>query len=716
VQAIEAWSISAQLADFTAGVLSLAGAAYFLAILVVMLYVSMVLIGRRHWFSGEGRSELVAHYVVRTLALALVGVGVVGALGHHNLRIDATSEKLSSLSPQTVALLHSLKVERPVQIEAFVSPQVPEKYVQSRMTLLRVLDALSAAGGGKIQTQVHDTDRFTEEAALADRTYGIEAREVTTLSHGVLKPDHIYLHVAVKCGLQKEPVMFIDQDTPVEYDLIRAICTVTQQKREKLGILTTDAQLYGGINFQTMGSNPNWPIVDELAKQYELVRVDPSKPIAGNFKALLAVQPSTLGPQEMNNFIEAVRGGMPTAILEDPAPIWCQMPATSMPRQSPGGMPFMQPQRLPKGDISQLWDLLGVDFTDRQVVWQNYNPYPKIEQLGETPEFVFVGKGSGAAEPFNPNDPISSGLQQMLFPFPGAARKLNASNLDFIPLATTGDKTGTVNYSELVEQSPMGTRLNPNAPLLRTRENYVLAAHIRGKVALSPAGEPENPPAGAKGKKPEPPKPKYSNLNVVLVADADMLSQFFFQLRERTEIPDLDIHLNLDNIAFVLNALDSLAGDNRFIDVRKRRPKYRTLTRIEQWTEKDRKEAADEIEKYQKDVKAEGDKLQKGIDDKLAEMKQKKDVDPQQLAIDLIAAAQELDRQKAVKVEQLRREADQARVRTETHLAAQIRAAQSWAKLMTVLLPPIPPLAIALVVFLTRRSREREGVARSRLR
>ena len=54
----------------------------------------------------------------------------------------------------------------------------------------------------------------------------------------------------------KEPVIFIDQDTPVEYDLIRAICTVTQQKREKLGILTTDAQLYGGINFQTMGTQP----------------------------------------------------------------------------------------------------------------------------------------------------------------------------------------------------------------------------------------------------------------------------------------------------------------------------------------------------------------------------------------------------------------------------------------------------------------------------
>ena len=408
------------MADFASGVLGLAGVAYFFAIPVVMLYVSMVLIGRRHWFSGEGRSERVAHYVVRTLALVLIGAGVVGTLRHHNLRFDATSEKLSSLAPQTVELLQSLKTQRPVQIEAFISPEVPEKYVQPRMTLLRVLGELEAAGGGNIRVQIHDTERFTQEAELADKTYGIEAREVTTMSHGVVKADHIYLHVAVKCGLQKEPVIFIDQDTPVEYDLVRAICTVTQQKREKLGILATDAQLYGGINFQTMGTNPNWPIIDELAKQYDLVRVDPSKPIAGDFKALLAVQPSSLGPQEMGNFIAAVRGGLPTAIFEDPMPDL--VPDAGHEHAAPvaGRNAFMQPQRLPKGDISQLWDLLGVDFTDRRVVWQDYNPYPKFEPFREHREFVFVGGVRAPSSRSRPGDPISSGLQQMLFPFPGA--------------------------------------------------------------------------------------------------------------------------------------------------------------------------------------------------------------------------------------------------------------------------------------------------------
>jgi ABC-2 type transport system permease protein len=41
---------------------------------------------------------------------------------------------------------------------------------------------------------------------------------------------------------------------------------------------------------------------------------------------------------------------------------------------------------------------------------------------------------------------------------------------------------------------------------------------------------------------------------------------------------------------------------------------------------------------------------------------------------------------------------------------------QDQCKIWAVLLPPIPPLIVAAVVFFTRRVREREGVARSRLR
>ncbi len=52
---------------------------------------------------------------------------------------------------------------------------------------------------------------------------------------------------------------------------------------------------------------------------------------------LLAVQPSSLGPEQMKNFIAAVKSGQPTAIFEDPFPrLPPNVPGTSRPSVRPG--------------------------------------------------------------------------------------------------------------------------------------------------------------------------------------------------------------------------------------------------------------------------------------------------------------------------------------------------------------------------------------------
>jgi len=72
---------------------------------------------------------------------------------------------------------------------------------------------------------------------------------------------------------------------------------------------------------------------------------------------------------------------------------------------------------------------------------------------------------------------------------------------------------------------------------------------------------------------------KTRNINVVLVADVDLLDASVFGLRSQAEAEELGVRF--DNIVFVLNALDSLAGDDRFVEIRKRRPAHRTLAVIE---------------------------------------------------------------------------------------------------------------------------------------
>ena len=77
---------------------------------------------------------------------------------------------------------------------------------------------------------------------------------------------------------------------------------------------------------------------------------------------------------------------------------------------------------------------------------------------------------------------------------------------------------------------------------------------------------------------------------------------------------------------------------------------------------------------------------------------------------------QKLEREQQAKIAQLDREKEQEDNKIENKLTQTVAQVQSRYKLLAVLLPPIPPLLVALFVFFIRRAREREGVAKSRLR
>src|SRR5262249_45245229 len=94
------WSILEQFRDFGAGVISLSAVAYFLSLVALMLYLSMVLIGRRHWRGGSEGRAVAGHYLLRFVSLFVALFCLNVFLSHHNrFRADVTVEKLSSLSP-----------------------------------------------------------------------------------------------------------------------------------------------------------------------------------------------------------------------------------------------------------------------------------------------------------------------------------------------------------------------------------------------------------------------------------------------------------------------------------------------------------------------------------------------------------------------------------------------------------------------------------------
>ena len=731
-QAVKRWSAIEQFRDFEQGVISLAGISYFVSIAVVMLYVSMILIGRRHWSGSAEGGSLWGHYLVRTLSLLIVAGGINYFLSSHNaVRLDVTSENLNSLAPQTVKLVKDLADDEDVhriKVEAFVSPNVPAEYAAQKRNLLSTITELASLSNGKIVAEVNEIENFSEDATRAERQYGIEAQRVTTSARGTRTPDEIYMGVAFSCGLDKVVVPFLDKGIPVEYELIRSIATVSKDKRMRVGVVKTDAPLFGGFSMQ--GPTQESLLITELKKQYEVVEVDPTKPITENFDVLLAVQPSSLAPEAMDNFVAAVKTGQPVAIFEDPFPLptlWGgEVVGTAQEKRPGGGMMGMfggGGPPAPKGDINQLWRLLGVEMYGDTIIWQDYNPQKQAGSFVDA-QWIFIDEGlesQGAIDPFSPESPITNGLSQILYLYAGYLRTADGMKEAPLWLTTTGKETGTISYQDLemaaqtqsmrLRRVPTGERYNIAAKIERTVEDDSASLLSGGDAAkegdTAKEGEAAKEKAAAPGK---------SEIRAVVVADIDCLADPFFQIRSIGEDEDALVQWNFQNVTFVLNILDDLAKDDRFIEVRKRTRPHRLLTKIEEATAEHREKSNDEQQKFITDAQKEIDAARKEFTQKLDEIRNRKDLSRVELEQRLAREQIRLERIRDVKIRQLEAERDRQVRQNERDLAAQIRGVQDRYKFAAVILPPILPILLAAFVYFRRRQAEQEGVSKTRLR
>ena len=712
---LKSFSIASQFELFGRGIVNFSSIFYFAMVSATMLYLSMILIGRRHWTASKKWAGT-CHFALRTLCLLAIGLSLVFIFRNHDLRADLTEERLSTLSPETRALLKELQPAHPIVIEAFVSPDVPEPYVQTQRDIKSILDEIrSICGENNVKIRLHDKIQPNTEAALiASQRFDIKPQDVSYAARGRRELKSIFLGVAFRSGLDSLVLPFIDRGLSVEYELVRALCTVTNPNKKRIGILKTDAPLFGRFDMQTFSMMPPWMIVDELQKQYTVVEVDPAQPITETFDALLAVQPSAMGHMEIQNFVEAIRAGQPTIIFEDPLPVYIAgVPGTAEPRQS-GGNPMMMRQPTPKGQMDLLWEVLGVKIDGQQAVWQEYQPIRQIPQIPKG--FVFLDQSlerERSISPFNKMEGVTSALQYMMFPFPGRVTEYVSmmgekpeSPLTPTSLLTTFHQPSGSVLTRLIMQ---GRRDDWERAMIAEAETQTLAVRIRGELPAPPA------PELREGETPIKPEP--TNIDVILVADIDLLSDSLFRLRQLGNEPGSGINLNFDNVTFVLNAIDSVAGDERFLAVRSRRVKHRTLSKFDENTDAIRKETRETQENLQREFREMAEAAEKGLQDKMDQLRSELRsgaMNEGEAARKLSAAMMTAQKNLETVRERMQRELNIKLEKADVDLNEHISAIQGQYKLWSVVLPPIPPLAIALAVFFVRRIRESEGIPSSR--
>jgi ABC-2 type transport system permease protein len=643
------------------------------------------------------------HRLVRLIALVVIVFGVVYMTKRANIRNDATSEGLSQITSGTRKLVDSVTAERPVVVTAYVSKDVPQAYVATQARLLNILREMEASGNEALMVRIFEPERFSDEAQEAVEKYGIAPRAVMSNEGGKVGAVPVFLGVALSSGPREEVIPFFDRGLSVEYEIARALRVVVQDKKRVVGILRTDASLMGQFDMKAMRQIPGWRIIDELRKQYEVRSLSPGSPVPGDVDVIVVPQVSSMGQAALDSLHQTMLSGKPTLLVADPLPVFdLRLSPTEamLPPPGQGGQAMGAGPSQPKGDYKAFLNSVGVEWEDTKVVYDTENPNPRLSTAPR--HVVFVGERAGDINPFeNPNEPIVNGLAQVVILFGGGIAPHADSEVAFEPMLTTGNKAGFDEWSEMTtkENFLMGLQ-GPIIPRRRgpmSPEPVVLAA----RLASGTSGEGEG-----------------GGVNAIVLSDLDMFADSFFGFHERGGDVDGDglIDIRFDNVTFLLNCIDTLAGDTRFVELRKRQPKFRRLTKVEDLTEEARTKREEEIQGANDEAEAQIEEAQAALDAQIAEIRARTGIDETTKAIMAKSAEEAENRRLKLQRERIERDKAKQVQKIETEHQQAVDEVQNQIRLVAILLPPIPAILMGFFIFARKRRRESSTIPKSRQR
>jgi ABC-2 type transport system permease protein len=386
-------------------------------------------------------------------------------------------------------------------------------------------------------------------------------------------------------------------------------------------------------------------------------------------------------------------------------------------------MMMMGQGQQPKGDIRPLWRLLGVQVPGSagmagaiapDICWQEYNPYPILAETSEASSlWIFAREEApGANDALSEKSEMTKGLKEVFMLYAGVIVPEEKSGLTFTPLIKTGTLAGTMTQSEInsVQQSGLSRATEYQIRRGEPKGEQILAALIEGPADSS------NGDASARP------------LKTVYVTDIDCMSRTFIDIRNRPPMLE-EINFQFQNITFVLNVIDVLAGEMRYPEVRRHIPTYSTLKLVELKADEARKEEAKQRTEFSNnfnktiaELEEVNAKTERELKEQIEKLQTEGTNDPQKIEkvrqMAQIASIKRLQLTKKAQVEKerLQRERDQGIREARRKADDSIGKIQNYYKLLAVFVPPIPPLLVGIVVLVSRRLREREGISKNRLR
>jgi ABC-2 type transport system permease protein len=735
---------------FSRGVISIGAVAAALAAAAAGIGAAVFVLASRRWRPNSA-ATVVAQ--VASLCFALVLAANVARIAtRQGLAADTTSAGLSSLSKTSVSSIREIKA--PVTITAFISKELPPELALKGKEVEDKVMSMGRSAPGQVEVRIlRPADALDTAGTMATKEFGLKSRRQVVNTASGRRFEDVFLGAAITCAGRTQIIEHFDPGLSVEYELVRAVRAVSDSTKRILGIATTDLEVNGGFNYQTMQMTPGWEIVEEWKKQYEVRTVSLDSDVASDIEVLVVPQPSTLTQPQIEKLHDYIWAGRPALVLEDPLPFFQMMQgrADLIPSQAKRNPNQQQNQFGPppddgpkKGDLNPVMKALGIEWHSGDVVWSDYNPSHHFRQL--IPEnFVWSTSDRGGIDTASG---VTKGINALLSPYPGGLRaaKDKPAGLSITPLLlpAAGSAWGINGINDLTNPSWRGGMELKNPQEVRRRpypdqlSRPNLAVEITG---TRPSAYPRVDPAKAKKveAKPEDTKdeakpedkqdeepaaatgvPSAKPVHVIVVADLDLIDNEFFQFYRnqgnRLEQDEFRILLDLKNVQFLANAVDALFNDQAYLDLRTRRPARRPLTRLEEVRAKAAEVRRLQVNQAMDDAQSKIDQLNSDFQASLSKIDQREDIDE-------ATKAQEKERARIVGQRKLDAEVQRIQLtREEQERTLEIKQTREtlqsmrWVQILAVVIPSVILLVIAVIVFINKLVSERSNIPAARRR
>ncbi|MDP6993052.1 MAG: Gldg family protein, partial [Woeseiaceae bacterium] len=510
-------------------------------------------------------------------SLALLGIAFIVAVSITNQlfkgwRIDLTENNLYTLSDGTLNLLEGL--DEPINLYFYFSDQASESMPSLRSYADRVremLEEFESEADGNIRLSVIDPLPFSEDEDRATQ-FGLQGVQL-----GV-SPDPIYMGLAGTDSIDNEetiPFFQPDKEAFLEYDIAKLVSTLSSPDRTVIGILS-GVEMTGSFDPQMQRMVPPWMVYQQAQQLFEIRNLGTTfVDIADDISLLWIVQPKSLSNKTLYAIDQFVMRGGKAMIFVDPV--------ADVDPASTEGMPQGMPPMGQGSDLPTLFDAWGIEFTGDEVV-ADAGQALQITGMDRRPvrHYGYIGV---TGERMSGNDIITADLNVVHLATAGSIRIMEDSPATLDPLfRASADAQGmpATRFSFLPDPSSLQDGFSPSG------DAYVLAARISGNLPSAfPNGPPPTGVSLTDGD--EPSEAGNANhltvtaepANLIVVADVDMLADHLW-VQVQNFFGQQLANAFASNGAFVINALENLAGSSDLIGVRSRASYTRPFTRVEE--------------------------------------------------------------------------------------------------------------------------------------